>query len=41
MDFVAAEGLLPAIIVMLLPFAVLAVLLRVLPPWDEAPGPAA
>jgi Ni/Fe-hydrogenase subunit HybB-like protein len=41
MDFVAAEGLLPAIIVMLLPFAVLAVLLRVLPPWDEAPRPAA
>lgn len=41
MDFVAAEGLLPAIVVMLLPLAVLAVLLRVLPPWDETPGPAA
>ena len=38
MDFVAAEGLLPAILVMLLPFAVLAVLLVVLPPWEDEPA---
>jgi Ni/Fe-hydrogenase subunit HybB-like protein len=32
--FAAREGLLPAIVAMLLPFGILAVLLRVLPPWD-------
>jgi Ni/Fe-hydrogenase subunit HybB-like protein len=35
LDFVAREGLLPAIILMVLPFVVLAVLVRVLPPFDE------
>ena len=33
MEFATREGLLPAIVIMLLPFAILAVLLRVLPPW--------
>ena len=35
MGFATREGLLPAIIIMLLPFAILAVLLKVLPPWTE------
>jgi predicted membrane protein len=35
MGFATREGLLPAIIIMLLPFAILAVLLKVLPPWAE------
>ncbi len=33
MDFVTREGLLPAIVLMLLPFAILAGLIRLLPPW--------
>jgi Ni/Fe-hydrogenase subunit HybB-like protein len=33
MGFATREGLLPAILVMLLPFAILAVLIKVLPPW--------
>jgi Ni/Fe-hydrogenase subunit HybB-like protein len=37
MGFATREGLLPAILVMLLPFAILAVLLKLLPPWE---GPA-
>jgi predicted membrane protein len=37
MEFATREGLLPAIFIMVLPFVILAVLLRVLPPWgDEA-----
>jgi len=36
MEFATREGLLPAILIMLLPFVILAVLLRVLPPWSEA-----
>ena len=35
LDFVAREGLLPAILLLLLPFGVLALLIRVLPPFDE------
>jgi predicted membrane protein len=35
MEFATREGLLPAILIMLLPFAILAVLLRVLPPWTQ------
>lgn len=35
MDFVTREGLLPAIILMVLPFAVLFVLIKILPPWHE------
>jgi Ni/Fe-hydrogenase subunit HybB-like protein len=34
--FATREGLLPAILLMLLPFGILAVLLRVLPPWEPA-----
>ena len=33
MGFATREGLLPAIVIMLLPFAILALLLRILPPW--------
>ena len=35
MGFATREGLLPAILLMLLPFGILAVLLRWLPPWEE------
>jgi len=35
MEFATREGLLPAILVMILPFLILAVLVRVLPPWTE------
>jgi Ni/Fe-hydrogenase subunit HybB-like protein len=34
--FVAREGLLPAIVLMILPFAILFVLIKILPPWGEA-----
>jgi Ni/Fe-hydrogenase subunit HybB-like protein len=44
LDFATREGLLPAIVLMLLPFGILAVLVRVLPPWspveDDAPRAA-
>jgi Ni/Fe-hydrogenase subunit HybB-like protein len=44
MEFATREGLLPAILIMLLPFAILYVLIRVLPPWPaaeaETPGHA-
>jgi Ni/Fe-hydrogenase subunit HybB-like protein len=40
MGFATREGLLPAILLMILPFGILAVLLRVLPPWDHAPAAA-
>jgi len=33
MDFVTKEGLLPAVALMVLPFVILAVLIRLLPPW--------
>jgi len=39
LGFATREGLLPAIVLMLLPFGILAVLLRVLPPWERAPAP--
>jgi Ni/Fe-hydrogenase subunit HybB-like protein len=35
MGFATREGLLPAILVMLLPFVILAGLIRLLPPWHE------
>ena len=35
MDFVTREGLLPAVILLVLPFAILFVLIKVLPPWHE------
>jgi hypothetical protein len=33
MSFATREGMLPAILVMLLPFVILAVLIKLLPPW--------
>jgi Ni/Fe-hydrogenase subunit HybB-like protein len=36
LDFATREGLLPAILLMMLPFGILAVLLRILPPWEHA-----
>ncbi|HET9370455.1 MAG TPA: NrfD/PsrC family molybdoenzyme membrane anchor subunit [Vicinamibacterales bacterium] len=38
LGFATREGLLPAILIMLLPFAILAVLIRILPPWHHAPA---
>ncbi len=35
MAFATREGLLPAILLLLLPFAILWVLVKVLPPWEE------
>jgi predicted membrane protein len=35
MQFASREGLLPAILVMLLPFVILGVLIRILPPWGH------
>ena len=35
LGFATREGLLPAILVMLLPFGILAVLVKLLPPWDD------
>jgi Ni/Fe-hydrogenase subunit HybB-like protein len=34
--FATREGLLPAILLMILPFGILAALVRILPPWDHA-----
>jgi Ni/Fe-hydrogenase subunit HybB-like protein len=34
--FATREGLLPAILLMILPFGILAALLRILPPWEHA-----
>jgi Ni/Fe-hydrogenase subunit HybB-like protein len=36
MGFATREGLLPALIIMVLPFIILFVLLKVLPPWENA-----
>jgi Ni/Fe-hydrogenase subunit HybB-like protein len=38
MGFATREGLLPAIILMILPFIILAVLVRILPPWEGHKG---
>lgn len=35
LDFVTREGLLPAVALLLLPFAIFMVLLKVLPPWSQ------
>jgi Ni/Fe-hydrogenase subunit HybB-like protein len=41
MDFATREGLLPALILMILPFVILWVLVKLLPPWLEpSPAPA-
>jgi len=36
MSFATREGLLTAIVLMLLPFAILWVLVKLLPPWPDA-----
>lgn len=36
LDFATREGLLPAILIMILPFAILAFLVRLLPPWEDS-----
>jgi Ni/Fe-hydrogenase subunit HybB-like protein len=36
MGFATREGLLPAILLMILPFVILAVLIRLLPPWPDS-----
>jgi hypothetical protein len=35
LDFATREGLLPAVILMILPFVILAGLVRLLPPWSD------
>jgi Ni/Fe-hydrogenase subunit HybB-like protein len=40
MDFATREGLLPAILLLVAPFVILAVLVRLLPPWEHEPVPA-
>jgi predicted membrane protein len=35
LEFAHREGLLPAVILMVLPFVILAALVRILPPWEE------
>ena len=40
MEFATREGLLPAIVLMILPFVILAVLIRLLPPWGPDGGAA-
>ena len=37
MDFATREGLLPAVLLMILPFVILAVLVKMLPPWHAEP----
>jgi Ni/Fe-hydrogenase subunit HybB-like protein len=39
MEFATREGLLPAILLMILPFAILWALVKLLPPWKEAEAP--
>ena len=38
LEFVTREGLLPAILLMILPFIILYVLIKILPPWQGAPA---
>jgi Ni/Fe-hydrogenase subunit HybB-like protein len=40
MQFATREGLLPAILLMILPFVILWVLIRLLPPWGQGEGAA-
>jgi len=39
MEFATREGLLPAVVLMLLPFAILAILVKLLPPWHHTARP--
>ena len=36
LEFVTREGLLPAIVFLILPFVILYVLIKILPPWQNA-----
>jgi Ni/Fe-hydrogenase subunit HybB-like protein len=38
LDFVTKEGLVPAVALMILPFVILFVLVKLLPPWETAPA---
>jgi len=38
LGFATREGLLPAVLLMILPFGILALLVRVLPPWHDEPA---
>jgi hypothetical protein len=38
MEFATREGLLPAIVLMILPFVILWGLIRLLPPWGHGEG---
>jgi Ni/Fe-hydrogenase subunit HybB-like protein len=40
LDFATREGLLPAVVLMILPFIILGGLVRLLPPWSEMTRPA-
>jgi predicted membrane protein len=40
MDFATREGLLPAVVLIVLPFAILYVLVKLLPPWPKNEAPA-
>jgi predicted membrane protein len=40
MEFATREGLLPAVVLLILPFVILAVLIRLLPPWGHDEGAA-
>jgi predicted membrane protein len=37
-DYVTREGLLPAVALMILPFVILFVLVKLLPPWEPVPA---
>jgi len=41
LEFVTREGLLPAIVLMILPFGILYLLIKILPPWQIESAPAA
>jgi len=41
LEFVTREGLLPAILLMILPFFILYVLIKILPPWQGVPAETA
>jgi predicted membrane protein len=40
LDFVTREGLVPAVLLMILPFVILAMLVKLLPPWEAEPREA-
>jgi len=40
LEFVAREGLLPAVLLLILPFVILYVLIKILPPWQHDAGDA-